>query len=98
VAGVGIGRVRFALGDGATEQQAKRVHALLRDAGLLDDPKVIPDLLGVAEIAKMAGVTSAAVCQWADLPEPIVRLKQGRIWAAPDIERYLRARRGGDGA
>lgn len=90
---IGVGRVRHALGDGVTERQAKRVHAMLRDAGLLDAPAVIPRLVGVAEIAKMAGVTASAVCQWTDLPEPIVRLKQGRIWSAPDVARYLRARR-----
>lgn len=89
---VGVGRIRHALGDGATEQQARRVYALLRDAGLLDGSGGVPALIGISEIAARAGVTRSAVCQWTDLPAPIATLKQGRIWAAPDIERYLTAR------
>ncbi len=89
---IGVGRIRHVLGDGATEDQARRVFALLRDAGLLDPATGKPVLAGVAEIAKLAGVTSAAVCQWDDLPEPLTRLKQGRVWDVRDVETYLAAR------
>lgn len=89
---VGVGRIRHALGDGATEKQARRVHRLLHDAGLLDPAGGPPRLCGVAEFAAMAGVTPGAVCQWGDLPEPIVRLKSGRIWDLRDVEAYLAAR------
>ena len=90
---VGIGRIRHALGDGATEAQAKRVHALLSNAGLLQNASAPAParLVGVAEIAQLAGVTSGAVCQW-KLPEPIVTLKQGRVWDADVIESFQRER------
>lgn len=89
---IGVARIRYALGDGATPEQAKRIHAMLRDAGLLDTAPGAVDPCGVAEIAALAGVTSAAVCQWTDLPEPLKRLKQGRVWDLRVIEPYLAAR------
>lgn len=85
---VGVSRVRHALGDGATVEQARAVLSLLRDAGLLD-PAGRPALVGVAEFADLAGVTPGAVCQWKDLPEPLARLKNGRIWDRRDVQRYL---------
>jgi hypothetical protein len=85
---VGVSRVRHALGDGATVEQARAVHRLLRDAGLLDSAGR-PALVGVAEFAELAGVTPGAICQWKDLPEPIARLKNGRIWDRADVMRYL---------
>lgn len=89
---IGVGRIRYALGDGATVEQAKRIHGMLREAGLLDVASGAVRPCGVAEIAALAGVTSAAVCQWDDLPEPLVRLKQGRVWDLRVIEPYLAAR------
>lgn len=78
---VGPGRIRFALGDGATDEQAARIWRLLRDAGYLDRYEgPIPPLVGVAEIAKLAGVTTGAVCQWPDMPPPLVVLKAGPVW------------------
>jgi hypothetical protein len=82
---IGLGRVRHALGDGATEEQARRVYRLLREAGLLDPGTIRPELVGVAEIADRAGVSSPAVCQW-KLPTPLATLKQGRVWALTDVE------------
>jgi hypothetical protein len=82
---IGLGRIRHALGDGASEDQARRVHRLLREAGLLDPATIRPELVGVAEIAERAGVSSPAVCQW-KLPTPIATLKQGRVWALSDVE------------
>ena len=82
---IGIGRVRHALGDGASEQQAVSVYRMLRDAGLLDPAVERPALVGIAEIAELAGVSSPAVCQWR-LPAPIATLKQGRVWALTDVE------------
>jgi hypothetical protein len=84
---IGVGRVRHALGDGVTEEQANRVFRLLRDAGLLSDTRV--EIVGLAEIATAAGVSKAAVCQWSDLPDPLVRLKCGPIWLRADVDRYL---------
>lgn len=92
---VGLGRIRHALGDGVTEQQARQVLAMLTAAGLLDEPlkggRI--ELCGVAEIAKMAGVSPAAVCQWVGMPEPIARLKGGRIWDRREIRRFLAGRK-----
>ena len=87
---VGLGRVRHALGDGATEAQAKRVLDLLTRAGIVDNGEL--RLAGVREIAKLAGVTPAAVCQWKDLPAPLATIAAGRIWDARDVERYVQAR------
>jgi hypothetical protein len=86
---VGVARIRHALGDGATEAQARDVYALLRREGLIGASEGIPELVGVAEFAEMAGVTPGAVCQWVDLPEPITTLKNGRIWRKTTVERYL---------
>lgn len=83
--------MRHALGDGATEAQARNVLELLRRAGLLDAGGV-STVVGVAEIAEQAGVTPPAVCQWPDLPPPLVHLKCGRIWDGRVIEQYLAAR------
>lgn len=88
---VGLGRVRHALGDGATEAQAKGVVELLQRAGILDRGQL--RLAGVAEVARLAGVTSAAVCQWKDMPEPLDIVAAGRIWDIRDIKDYLAARR-----
>ncbi|HYD28911.1 hypothetical protein [Brevundimonas sp.] len=91
---VGIGRIRHALGDGATAEQARAIHELLTRAGLLGTAQVVrPRLAGIAEIAALAGVSSPAVCQWRDLPEPLDTIKAGRVWDLADVEAYLESRR-----
>lgn len=88
---IGLGRVRHALGDGATEEQAKRVHRLLDSAGLLggDVGRIPPGrLVGLAEFAAIMNRTPQAVRAWKLAPEPIVRLKAGPIWDRQDVERF----------
>jgi predicted DNA-binding transcriptional regulator AlpA len=58
------------------------------------------DLLGVAEIAAMFGVSrqrvDAIVRSSPDFPEPVAELTAGRIWLRADVERWARSnRRGG---
>lgn len=88
------GRVRVALGDGATNEQAKRVYALLQRAGLVVGHRGALQIVGVAEIAAMAGVTPSAISQRRDLPEPLGHPKQGRVWDLADIEPWVRERYG----
>lgn len=51
------------------------------------------DLVGVAEISVRAGVTSAAVANWADrfsdFPAPVCALSCGPIWAWPAVACWL---------
>lgn len=82
---VGIGRIRHALGDGATEDQARRIHRLLRDAGLLQPPHPGP-LVGIGEVAELAGVAVASVCQWRNMPEPVADLKATPVWLLADVQ------------
>ncbi len=52
------------------------------------------DLIGVTEIALLAGVSAAAVCMWrtreTDFPKPIVVLKCGPIYSQKEVIRWLR--------
>lgn len=52
------------------------------------------DLVGVAEIAGMLGVTrqriNAIVATHDDFPEPVAELSAGRIWLRKDIETWAR--------
>lgn len=54
-------------------------------------------LVGVAEIAKLSGVTPQAVTNWrrrhADFPEPLAELKSGPVWWNIDIVRWLKERK-----
>ena len=56
------------------------------------------DLVGVFEIAKMAGVSSAAVANWRsrfdDFPGPVVVLRSGPVFKRAQVRRWLRKRRG----
>lgn len=53
------------------------------------------DLVGVQEIAQMAGVTSQAVTNWearyADFPQPLVRLASGPVWEWKRVVKWLEA-------
>lgn len=52
-----------------------------------------PDLVGLAEIAHAAGVTNAAVANWAtrhaDFPAPVAVLRCGSVWEWPTIAAWL---------
>lgn len=87
--GVSLARVRVALGDGATIEQARAVLALLQRAGLVGSERGTLELAGVAEIAALRGVSSSAISQRADLPKPIQTLKQGRVWDLQDVRKWL---------
>jgi prophage regulatory protein len=51
--------------------------------------------MGVAEIAKLLGVSRQRVDQLvrlgAGFPEPVAELEAGRIWLAEDIDKWARA-------
>lgn len=86
---VGIGRVRYALGDGATEAQARGVHRMLAEAGLLD-PEFDPSrIMGLAEVAELAGRSKPSVLAWTRL-EPVARIKSGPIYDRVRVEAFLR--------
>jgi predicted DNA-binding transcriptional regulator AlpA len=55
---------------------------------------VAAELVGVAEIARMLGVSRQRVDQMArndpEFPQPIAELTAGRIWRLQDIERWAR--------
>jgi hypothetical protein len=87
-----IGRLQVALGDGATREQARAVLKVIESAGLLE---TAPQIVGLAEIATRCGVTNSAVCQWPGMPEPLARLKSGRVWDWRQVEAYLRATKPG---
>jgi hypothetical protein len=52
------------------------------------------DLVGVAEIAAMLGLTrqrvNAIVQTHSDFPKPVAELSAGRIWFRKDIEAWAR--------
>lgn len=54
------------------------------------------DLVGVAEIARMAGVSKQAVANWRarsdDFPKPLSELKSGPVWMASDIRAWAERR------
>jgi prophage regulatory protein len=56
----------------------------------------VADLVGVAEIAQMVGVTRQRINELVrndpDFPTPEAELAAGRIWARKDIERWMAAR------
>jgi predicted DNA-binding transcriptional regulator AlpA len=53
------------------------------------------DLVGLAEVAKMAGISKARLCNWRsrnvkNVPKPIVELAQGPVWDKTVIEKWLK--------
>lgn len=51
------------------------------------------ELVGLAEIAEIAGVTRQAVTNWTtrhpSFPEPLARLASGPVWNCPDVVAWL---------
>src|SRR2546428_10524785 len=56
------------------------------------------DLVGIAEIAELAGVSRAAVVNWrtrhSDFPSPVTTLQAGPVFSRDQVRKWLRARRG----
>jgi hypothetical protein len=54
------------------------------------------ELVGIHEVAAMAGVTSSAVSNWiaryTDFPEPVAELHCGRIYTRAEVQRWLKLR------
>lgn len=52
-----------------------------------------PDLVGIAEIAEMAGVSRQVVHAWTrrarDMPKPLARLKMGPVWDRGEVRKWL---------
>jgi predicted DNA-binding transcriptional regulator AlpA len=54
-----------------------------------------PRFVGAQEIGRMLGVNRQRVNQLAalpDFPEPVQVLAMGKVWAAPDVERWAKRR------
>jgi transcriptional regulator with XRE-family HTH domain len=53
-----------------------------------------PELWGLSEVARAAGVTPQAVSNWRrrsrDFPAPLAELAQGPVWSAPVARAWLR--------
>lgn len=54
------------------------------------------DLVGAAEIAERLGLSHAESVhtyrrRYHDFPEPVAQLRNGIIWAWPDVERWAKA-------
>ncbi len=51
----------------------------------------MPEIVGVAEIAKVYGVARNSAWRWTqrdDFPEPLERLSSGPVWRWRDVERW----------
>jgi len=51
------------------------------------------ELVGIAEIAELLGVSRQRVDQLSrtdpNFPQPLAELRAGRIWAAPDVRTWI---------
>jgi chromosome partitioning protein len=58
---------------------------------------VVDDLVGIAEIAEIAGVSTAAVGNWrkrdARFPSPVRELRAGPVFSAAAVQRWLHSKR-----
>jgi len=53
------------------------------------------ELVGLAEVAQLAGVTRGLIKTWkhrGKLPEPVAELACGTVWLKADIEEWLRSK------
>jgi prophage regulatory protein len=69
-----------------------KLHGLLV---IHKDYRQVMDLVGVAEIAELLGVTTQRVDQLArtdEFPAPVAVISAGRIWKRTDVEKWARAR------
>lgn len=70
--------------------------ALLPEDELLRRKARENGLVGVMEIAELAGVSSQTVCNWRtrhrDFPLPVVELRSGPVFVASEVAAWLRLR------
>jgi len=56
------------------------------------------ELVGLSEVAEMAGVSRQAVVNWrarfSDFPAPVAELASGPVWTKEEIEKWLKGREG----
>lgn len=66
----------------------------LEDRQALDSPPMALDLVGIAEVAALLGVSTQRVDQIArqdeSFPAPVAELAAGRIWLRPEITEWAR--------
>ena len=95
------GRWHGELGEFRTEASTERrcVASLRRAAGIDAEAlvvEVVPELLGVAEAARLLGWDRRRVVTYLDrgvFPEPVAHLVSGRVWRRADIEAFGATRR-----
>lgn len=95
------GRWHGELGAFRTEASTERrcVASLRRAAGIDADSlviEVVPELLGVAEAAKLLGWDRRRVITYVDrgaFPDPVAHLASGRVWRRSDVEAFGATRR-----
>jgi hypothetical protein len=85
---VSVARIRVALGDGATEAQARDVLAALNRAGVLEPAFDAERIVGLAEFAEIMNRTPQAVRSWVGKPRTLVKLSCGPIWDRKDVEAF----------
>lgn len=79
--------------------EGRCIAALRRIAGIDADAlvvEVVPELLGVAEAARLLGWDPRRVVTYVDrgaFPEPVAHLASGRVWRRIDIEAFGATRR-----
>ncbi len=72
----------------AVRVEVNRVEDLLAE---LERPNA-PELVGVAEVAELLGVSKTRVHELSDkaaFPEPVARLAAGPVWSRPAVARFI---------
>jgi hypothetical protein len=74
----------------------ERAEAMTEERQVADlEISNLPDLVGLTEIAELAGTTRQRVFQMTankGFPAALLELKSGRLWSRPAIQSYLEAR------
>jgi chromosome partitioning protein len=70
---------------------------IVHSQSIVHNLKMTQDLVGIQEIAEMAGVTRAAVANWRTrfkkFPAPVVELASGPVFQRSDVRRWLKKRK-----
>ena len=85
LAGVVVGQVKIEKAEILSEERQARELEVSN----------LPDLVGLAEIAELAGTTRQRVFQMTankGFPAAVLELRSGRLWSRPAIVRYLEGR------
>jgi hypothetical protein len=81
---------------GGVKLDIERVEAMTEERQEQDlEISNLPDLVGLAEIAELAGTTRQRVFQMTatkGFPAALLELRSGRLWSKPAIENFLEAR------